>query len=78
MPQAYLCDFDGTISPRDIGAAFVHAYSPDGAASRDELLADWLAGRMGHRDLTRRQTALVKATSDEALAFATGRIDSVD
>ncbi len=70
MPLAYLCDFDGTISPRDIGAAFVHAHSPDGAASREELLADWLAGRMGHRELTRRQTALVTATADEALVFA--------
>lgn len=69
MPIAYLCDFDGTISPRDIGAAFVHEYSPNGAASREELLADWLAGRMGHRELSRRQTALVRAGADEALEF---------
>lgn len=76
MPIAYLCDFDGTISPRDIGAAFVHEFSPDGAASREELLADWLAGRMGHRELTRRQTALVRASEDEALAFSRGfRLD---
>lgn len=76
MPIAYLCDFDGTISPRDIGAAFVRAFSPDGAAAREELLADWLAGRMGHRELTRRQTALVHSSEADALEFSRGfRID---
>ena len=32
MPFAYLCDFDGTVSPRDIGAAFADRFSPDGSA----------------------------------------------
>lgn len=70
MPIAYLCDFDGTISPRDIGAAFVRAYSPGGAAARESLLGEWLAGRMGHRELTRRQVELVRASADDALAYS--------
>ena len=77
MPFAYLCDFDGTISPQDIGAAFVERYSPDGAATRQDVLADWMAGHMGHRELTRRQTALVRIASEaEALEFVRGfRLD---
>ncbi len=70
MPFAYLCDFDGTISPQDIGAAFVERFSPDGAATGRDVLADWLAGRMGHRELSSRQAALVRISGEEeALAF---------
>ena len=69
---AWLCDFDGTVSPRDIGAAFVERFSPGGAAARVPELAGWLEGRCGHRELTRAQCALVRAGREEALAFARG------
>ncbi len=69
MPFAYLCDFDGTVSPRDIGAAFADRFSPGGAAGRLDLLADWLAGRAGHRELTEAQCALLEVTEAQALAF---------
>lgn len=69
MPIAYLCDFDGTISPRDIGAAFAERFSPDGAASRVPELETWMAGRTGHRELTRAQCALIRAGEAEALEF---------
>jgi len=72
MPVAWLCDFDGTVSPRDVGAAFVERFSPGGAAARVPELAGWLAGHSGHRELTRAQCALVRAGLDEALAFARG------
>jgi len=76
MPFAYLCDFDGTISPRDIGAAFVERFSPDGAAAKLPMLDDWLAGRVGHRELTMAECALVRAGEEEALAFTrTFRLD---
>lgn len=76
MPFAYLCDFDGTISPRDIGAALADRFSPEGAASRLPLLDEWLAGRAGHRELTEAQCALLSLTEDEALAFTrTFRLD---
>jgi 2-hydroxy-3-keto-5-methylthiopentenyl-1-phosphate phosphatase len=69
---AWLCDFDGTVSPRDIGAAFVERFSPGGVAARVPELAGWLEGRCGHRELTRAQCAQVRAGRAEALAFARG------
>lgn len=76
MPVAYLCDFDGTISPHDVGAAFVERFSPGADAARAELLSAWLAGDMGHRELTMRQCALLEVTEAAALEFTRGfRID---
>ena len=76
MPIAYLCDFDGTVSPRDIGAAFVERFSPDGDAARVPELEAWLAGRLGHRELTRAQCARVSVDEPAALEFARGfRLD---
>ena len=72
MPTAYLCDFDGTVSPRDIGAAFAERFSPGGAAARVPELGDWFAGRVGHRAVTRAQCAQVRVRQDEALAFTHG------
>lgn len=72
MPIAYLCDFDGTISPQDIGAAFADRFSPAGAAGQLPMLADWLAGRVGHRELTQAQCALLEVTPEAALEFARG------
>jgi 2,3-diketo-5-methylthio-1-phosphopentane phosphatase len=70
MPFAYLCDFDGTISPRDIGAALVRKFSTAREAEREELLARWAEGGLGHRELTRRECALVTVTAEDALAYA--------
>jgi len=69
MPHAFLCDFDGTVSPSDIGAAFVRAFSPDGSAESPEFLARWMSGEMGHRELTLAQCALLSVTRDQALMF---------
>src|SRR5690242_11053336 len=69
---AWLCDFDGTVSPRDIGAAFVERFSPGGEAARVPELEGWLEGRLGHRELTRAQCARVRASREEAIAFARG------
>ena len=76
MPFAYLCDFDGTVSPRDIGAALADRFSPAGEAGRLPMLEEWLAGRVGHRELTEAQCALLSVAEDEALAFTrTFRLD---
>lgn len=72
MARAWLCDFDGTISPTDIGAAFARAFSPGGAAEQEDLLGPWTRGEMGHRDLTRAQCRLITADAGEALAFTRG------
>ena len=68
LKTIYLCDFDGTVSPRDIGAEFADRFS-NGAGGRVPELARWLAGELGHRALTRAQCATVRAGRDEALAF---------
>ena len=69
MPIAYLCDFDGTVSPHDIGAAFAERFSPGGAAARVPELESWMAGCIGHRELTRAQCASVRASEADALEF---------
>lgn len=76
MPFAYLCDFDGTISPEDIGAAFVRRFSAGRDAERDTLLEEWFAGGLGHRELARRECELITATETEAIAF--GRTFKLD
>jgi HAD superfamily phosphoserine phosphatase-like hydrolase len=76
MPFAYLCDFDGTVSPHDIGAAIVRRFSAGRDAEREALLAQWFAGGLGHRELTERECALLSVTAAEALELArTFRID---
>jgi HAD superfamily phosphoserine phosphatase-like hydrolase len=72
MARVWLCDFDGTVAPTDIGAAFARAFSPGGAAEQEETLGPWIRGEMGHRDLTRAQCRLIRATAAEALAFTRG------
>ncbi len=72
MPLAYLCDFDGTVSPHDIGAAIAERFSRDGEAARVPELAAWRAGRLGHRALTEAQCAVMRATESEALEFTRG------
>ncbi len=76
MPYAYLCDFDGTVSPSDIGAAFVRRFSAADAAAHQALLDRWFAGSIGHRALTEAQCAGVRAGEAEALEFTRGfRVD---
>ena len=72
MARAFLCDFDGTVSPTDIGAAFARAFSPGGAAEHDDLLGPWVSGELGHRELTELQCRLISATPGEALDFTRG------
>jgi HAD superfamily phosphoserine phosphatase-like hydrolase len=70
MPAAFLCDFDGTVSPSDIGAAFARRFSPGGAAEAPDFLAAWTRGEMGHRELTMAQCRLLSVSRQEAMAFA--------
>lgn len=68
---AWLCDFDGTIAP-DVGAAMVRAFSDGREDERRSLLARWMEGHMGHRELTIAESALMRVGEDEAAAFALG------
>ncbi|HYM82044.1 MAG TPA: HAD-IB family phosphatase [Candidatus Limnocylindria bacterium] len=74
MPTAFLCDFDGTISPSDIGAAFVRNFSPGRDAERAALLERWRSGRLGSREITEAECALMRTSRSDALAF-TRRFD---
>ena len=69
MPFAYLCDFDGTISPQDIGAALVRRFSQGRDADREALLRRWFSGGLGHRELTEAECGLLTVTEDQALEF---------
>ena len=72
MPRIFLCDFDGTVSPSDIGAAFARRFSPGGLAESSEFLARWKRGEMGHRELTEAQCRLLRTSFDRALEFTRG------
>ena len=72
MPFAYLCDFDGTIAPEDIGAAWVVRHSPMGEGPRRELLVRWKRGEIGSRELTIAECAGLRCTHAGAIAFARG------
>jgi 2,3-diketo-5-methylthio-1-phosphopentane phosphatase len=65
----FLCDFDGTIAPRDIGAEFVRRFAQGGVAERAALLASWTAGSIGSRELTEGECAWVRVSGAEAEAF---------
>jgi 2,3-diketo-5-methylthio-1-phosphopentane phosphatase len=69
MPVAYLCDFDGTISPVDIGASFIRRFSGDRFAESPALLARWRAGEIGSRELTAIECGWLSVTREEALEF---------
>jgi len=72
MRTTFLCDFDGTVAPSDIGAALVRRFTPGGAGRGRALLAGWRSGTVGHRELTEAESAMMRVTEAEALAFTRG------
>ena len=66
MKTIVFCDFDGTISRRDVGYSLFHHFSN---GENDKLLPDWKAGRMSSRECLTREAAMVTASSQEILAF---------
>jgi 2,3-diketo-5-methylthio-1-phosphopentane phosphatase len=67
MRTAWLCDFDGTISPADVGAALVERFA---VADAGDALAHWARGEIGHRELTRAECGRMRVTEEEARGFA--------
>ncbi|HUV36132.1 MAG TPA: HAD-IB family phosphatase [Patescibacteria group bacterium] len=57
---AIICDFDGTVSSRDVGHKFFSTYVPDGERRR-ELLDRWKIGLISSRECLEREIDLVKA-----------------
>ena len=72
MPFAYLCDFDGTIAPADIGLEFKRRFTTREPAEGEALIARWRAGRIGNRELAVAECAGLAVDRDQALAFACG------
>jgi HAD superfamily phosphoserine phosphatase-like hydrolase len=66
--HALLLDFDGTISPRDVGHSLFKAFARDRAAWA-RLVARWSAGALGGRECLEEECALARATREEILAF---------
>lgn len=72
----WLCDFDGTIAPSDIGAALIERFAPHAGARRRELLERWKREEIGSRELTREECRDVRVEPAAALEFVRGfRLD---
>jgi len=69
MTFAFVCDFDGTVSPHDIGEGIERRFSTLAPEAHAALLAEWLCGDLGHRALTERLCEGLVVEGDEALAF---------
>jgi 2-hydroxy-3-keto-5-methylthiopentenyl-1-phosphate phosphatase len=69
---AWLCDFDGTISPSDIGASLVRRFAPEGGERRRDLFEKWKREEIGSRELTCAESADVRVTAEAAIEFTRG------
>ena len=69
MRTAWLCDFDGTIAPVDVGASLIARFAPAAADRRQELLARWKRDEIGSRELTTEECRDVRVGEAEAIAF---------
>lgn len=66
LPRVIFCDFDGTVSKRDVGYNLFRHFSN---GRNEELLPDWKAGRLSTRDCLRLEAEMVHASEDEILGF---------
>ncbi len=66
LHTAVFCDFDGTISRRDVGYNLFHHFS---GGKNDELIPDWKAGRLSTRDCLLQEAAMARATEEEVYRF---------
>lgn len=66
MKAAVFCDFDGTISERDIGYSLFTHFS---RGENLKFLPDWKSGVMSTRECLRREAELVHATAEELATF---------
>jgi 2,3-diketo-5-methylthio-1-phosphopentane phosphatase len=71
MNLAVFCDFDGTISLRDVGYSVFHHFSN---GKNEELLPDWFSGKMTTRDCLIAEAEMVNASSEELYDF----VDKID
>ncbi len=60
------CDFDGTITRRDVGYHLYHKFS-DGR--NEALIPAWKSGEMSSRECLRREAEMVEASESDIYAF---------
>jgi 2,3-diketo-5-methylthio-1-phosphopentane phosphatase len=70
-PIAFLCDFDGTVSPHDIGASLVKRFGRS-ASEVDTLLERWRTDAMSTREVIAAECATLRMSETEALDFSRG------
>ena len=68
---AIICDFDGTVSARDVGHHFFGTYVPD-RGRRRELLERWKIGLISSRECLERELGMLEADRGELDAFIEG------
>jgi 2,3-diketo-5-methylthio-1-phosphopentane phosphatase len=69
MLRAFLCDFDGTISPSDVGASLVRRFTTR-LSVLPPLLQRWRQGEIGSREVTEAECSTLAVSEAEALGFA--------
>jgi 2-hydroxy-3-keto-5-methylthiopentenyl-1-phosphate phosphatase len=69
MRLAFLCDFDGTVAPADVGRQFFERHAHGSRDSLDALETRWRSGELGHRELTEEQSVLIRCNEADALRF---------
>ncbi|MCL2524207.1 MAG: MtnX-like HAD-IB family phosphatase [Betaproteobacteria bacterium] len=62
MTWSVLCDFDGTISTKDVTDTLLEAFGKPGWREAED---EWLAGRIGSRVCMQRQIACLDASKEE-------------
>lgn len=68
----WLCDFDGTIAPADIGAALIERFAPHAGERRQVLLERWKREEIGSLELTLEECRDVRVEPAAALEFVRG------
>src|SRR5687768_7964518 len=68
----YLCDFAGTVALDDVGNRFFATFTVDRVAW-DAIIADWVEGRAGGREVLARECALVDFDPARLAGFLEGR-----
>ena len=69
---AFLCDFDGTVSPADVGARLMARFSRATPSEHAALQSAWRSGALGHRALTEAECMHLRCGAEEALEFVKG------
>jgi 2,3-diketo-5-methylthio-1-phosphopentane phosphatase len=60
------CDFDGTISNRDVGNRFLHHFS---GGATDAVVQAWMEGKIDSKECLEKECALARASEEELREF---------